>query len=121
MNEFDEFDAVCRKSMELCPWSSSQTLESYAKEIMNETEEFLAEVAVDDVEKMKDELGDILVDWMHVALLLEKKGVGINDVISGAKHKLERRKPFLEKGETVSYDEAKKIWREVKKRENGDS
>ena len=58
------------------------------------------------------------MDWAHACMIAEKKNLfTTKDVIDGLKQKLARRKPYLAENRTVDKQEARSIWREVKKEE----
>ena len=114
MTDFDEFIILCKLSKKLCPWSSRQDIKRFTEEMIGEAQEVLDAISEGDKDQIKDELGDVLIDWTHACL---SEGFDIDEIISLANAKIRRRKPFLEEGRQVTLEEAKTIWRKVKEEE----
>ena len=103
---------ACEKSVKHDPWVRERGLFGYFDELVSEVEE--VRDALGDSEHLKEELGDVLMDWVHVCLLA---GVPIDEVISGVTDKLNRRKPYLSEARTVTKDEAVRLWQKAKRAE----
>ncbi|MFW6014208.1 MAG: MazG nucleotide pyrophosphohydrolase domain-containing protein [Candidatus Nanoarchaeia archaeon] len=113
---FEEFTNKCKKSMELDPFVKERCVAGYAEEMENEIEELKQAIENNDMENVKEELGDVLLDWVHLAVLSHRKyGLEINDIITDADKKLSRRKPYIEENRKVTIEEALKTWQDVKK------
>ncbi|MBN2458488.1 nucleotide pyrophosphohydrolase [Candidatus Woesearchaeota archaeon] len=115
---FKEFIGIIKKSIELDPWAKERGLAGYCEEIKIEAEEVLEAVRKDDKENLKEELGDVLLDWAHACLLAEENGdFTMEDVISFVHDKINRRKPYLKENKRVSRPDARKAWLRAKEEE----
>ncbi|MEK6868234.1 MAG: MazG nucleotide pyrophosphohydrolase domain-containing protein [Nanoarchaeota archaeon] len=85
-----------------------------------EARELIEAMKTKDYEHIKEELGDVLMDWAHACKLAEEQGLfTIKDVLDAVNEKIKRRKPYVldaEKKE-MTKEEAVRIWKEVKKKE----
>jgi len=99
-----------------CPWDKKQTHQSLLKYLKEESAEFIAEVKQRDYEKMKDELGDILLQVLFHAKIAEKNGrFDIDDVIDALTRKLKRRHPHV--FGSIKVDSVRQVlhnWRAIK-------
>ena len=89
-------------------------MKGYANEVKLEAEELIEAVLEKDKDDIRDELGDVIIDCVHLAIAAD---IPIEEVLQGAIDKMNRRKPFLAEDREVSMDEAKRIWKQVKKHE----
>ncbi|MCD6220608.1 hypothetical protein J7K25_00395 [bacterium] len=79
-----------------CPWDKKQTHKSLIKYLKEETEELIKEIEKDNIEGIKDELGDILLQVVfHTQIEKEKGNFTIEDVIDTLCKKLIRRHPHV--------------------------
>jgi len=109
---------LAKKSTELDPWAKDRGLAGYCKELRKEAEEVILAIENEDYENLKEELGDVLLDWSHACILAEKEGLfTVKDVIKGIEAKLDRRKPYLKQNKEISKGEAKTLWLEAKQKE----
>lgn len=102
-----------------CPWDKKQTHESLIKCLREESEELITAIQNKDVENMKEELGDVLLQVLFHSQIAKENGLfDINDVIQGLYNKLHVRHPhvFGEHAKATSPEEALSIWREMKKK-----
>ena len=105
-----------------CPWDKKQTHETLIKNMREESEELVAAIEKKDVENMKEELGDVLLQvLLHAQIAKEEGFFSIDDVIQGLYDKLHRRHPhvFGSHAKAASPEEALAVWREMKKKEKG--
>ena len=115
---FGDFTNLCKKSMELDPFVKERDVKGYSEEMQNEIQELIEAIQNKDIPNIKEELGDVLLDWIHTALLAEKRyGFSMKEVIEDVKEKLSRRKPYIEENRKVTMKEALDTWKEVKKLE----
>jgi NTP pyrophosphatase (non-canonical NTP hydrolase) len=112
MKEFETLVDTCRKSLRHDPWVSERGLYGYFDELVSEIDE--VRDALGNKSSLKEELGDVLMDWVHVCLLA---GIPIEETIADVTDKLNRRKPYLSEGRDVSKEEAVVLWRDAKKAE----
>ena len=103
-----------------CPWDKKQTHETLIKNMREESEELVAAIEKKDVENMKEELGDVLLQvLLHAQIAKEEGFFSIDDVIQGLYDKLHRRHPhvFGSHAKAASPEEALAVWKEMKKKE----
>ena len=103
-----------------CPWDKKQTHESLIKNMREEAEELVAAIEKKDVENMKEELGDVLLQVLLHAQIAKEEGLfTIDDVIQGLYDKLHRRHPhvFGDHAKAASPEEALAVWKEMKQKE----
>jgi tetrapyrrole methylase family protein/MazG family protein len=109
-----------------CPWDKKQTNTSILPYLIEEAYEYIEAVRGGDVEAMKEELGDVLLQVVfHAQIASDKKGgFDINDVIDGISSKLIVRHPhiFGDKKGLKSAASVRDFWekhkKEVKKRDS---
>ncbi|RLG13762.1 MAG: hypothetical protein DRN66_03570 [Candidatus Nanohalarchaeota archaeon] len=115
---FENFIELIKISCKKDPWTKNAGIKGYCHELRKESEEAIEAVEKKDDENLKEELGDILLDWVHICVMAEEKKLFlVNDVIEGATDKINRRKPYLKTGQNLSAEEARRIWLEVKEKE----
>jgi XTP/dITP diphosphohydrolase len=104
-----------------CPWDGEQTHASLAPYLLEEAYEAYQAVEDSDLEALRDELGDLLLQVVfHARLAVEDAGWDIDDVAGGLVDKLVRRHPHV--FGTVEVNGAAEVqanWDEIKAAENG--
>jgi tetrapyrrole methylase family protein/MazG family protein len=104
-----------------CPWDRKQTLGSLKKYLIEESYETLDAIDSGDRNKLKEELGDVLLQVVFQAQLCAEEGAfSFDDVASTICDKLIRRHPHVF-GE-VSVDSAEEVlrnWDAIKREERG--
>lgn len=109
---------TCEKSLKYDPWSTNRGVNGYCDLTLKETIEVKEAIAKGDVEHIKLELGDVLLNWIHLSLLAKEKfNISLNDIMHEADSKIKRRKPYILENKAVSEEEALKIWNKVKEEE----
>jgi len=79
-----------------CPWDREQTHASLTRYLIEEAYEVVDAVWANDMEKLKEELGDVLLQVVfHSALAKREQAFDINDVIEGVSEKMIRRHPHV--------------------------
>jgi NTP pyrophosphatase (non-canonical NTP hydrolase) len=115
-----EYAKLVEKSIKFDPWSRKRGLAGYVDEIIIEAEELKKAIENNDAENIKEELGDVLLDWTHACILAgEKHGFTMQEVMDASAGKINRRKPYISEGKKVSLEEAKAIWKKAKEEERG--
>lgn len=102
-----------------CPWDKEQTRESLKPYLIEEFYELIDALDGNDLEHVKEELGDLLFQIvLQSQLLKEEDQFDINDVIEGIAQKMVRRHPhvFGDKKCETSGDVVE-WWEEHKKKE----
>jgi tetrapyrrole methylase family protein/MazG family protein len=105
-----------------CPWDRVQTHTSLKPYLMEEAYEALAALDDNDAGKLRDELGDLLLEiLLHVQLAEETGEFTLEDVVYRIASKLVRRHPHVfgeEQADTP--EEVMARWDELKQEERGD-
>ncbi len=101
MNEKHDFYDFCRIIKRLrepdgCPWDRAQTHESLKPSLIEESYEAAEAIDTGDPNKMKDELGDVLLQVvMHAAIGAEQGEFDIDDVTDNVSKKMIERHPHV--------------------------
>ncbi|MBD3321951.1 MAG: nucleoside triphosphate pyrophosphohydrolase [Chitinivibrionales bacterium] len=104
-----------------CPWDREQTHKSILNCLLDETYEFFEAAERDNDEKMKEELGDLLLQVvLHAQIASEREAFTIDDVARGINEKIIRRHPHVFGNTKVSSTgEVLNNWEEIKRKEKG--
>ncbi|GAB6065188.1 nucleoside triphosphate pyrophosphohydrolase [Aquifex pyrophilus] len=109
---FEDLIKVMEELRKKCPWDREQTHESLKKYLIEEAYEVLDAIDSKDDEKLKEELGDLLLQVVfHSQIAKERGAFDINDVIDTLVRKLIERHPHVfgnEKPEEVLKNWEKK-------------
>lgn len=113
------------RSPEGCPWDRKQTHQTLRKFLLEETYEVLEALDRDDVQALKEELGDLMLQIaLHVAIAAEGGEFLLGDVIGHHVEKLIRRHPHVFGDvEVADAEEVLRNWaaiKEAERRENGE-
>jgi len=116
MKELFEAMVLNRKK---CPWAKGRDMASHISELESEVQELREAIEKNDVENLREELGDVFWDVVFIGVLAEEKGLfTMREMLSEANKKFKRRKPWVFGNETVANaDEAVKRWHEIKAEE----
>jgi tetrapyrrole methylase family protein / MazG family protein len=119
-----QFEQFCQTIASLrgpggCPWDREQTSKSLTRYLLEETYEVLDAINADDFDKIKEELGDLLLQIVLQAQLgAEQKHFNIEDVIQSINKKMIARHPhvFLDR-ELKTSAEVLSQWEQIKEAE----
>ena len=104
-----------------CPWDRKQTEESLVPQFLEEVYELVDAIYEKDPEKIKEELGDVLLHIVfQIIMAEEKRAFSENDVFKEIVDKIIRRHPHVFgdlKTDDISLID--KNWEEIKKKEKG--
>ena len=105
-----------------CPWDIEQTQQSLIPNILEEAYEAVEAIRGENVEEMREELGDLLLQVvMQSEIASETGGFDLDAVAAEVSDKLVRRHPHVfgdaEAGDSEAVLER---WEEIKKAEKGD-
>jgi len=116
--EFVELVATLR-SPEGCPWDREQTYASLKRFVLEEAYEVLEAVDSEDPDKLRDELGDLMLQVLMYAQLAAEDGYfDLRDVMAGTVDKLVRRHPHVFGDVAVEdADEVLRNWESIKRQE----
>ncbi len=119
MHIFDKLVKIMEELREKCPWDKKQTHESLKKYLIEETYEVIDAIDSGDYKKLKEELGDLLLQPLfHSQIAREKGEFDIYQVIEYLCEKLIERHPHVFGNE--SPGEILNNW-EINKIKNRDS
>lgn len=106
-----------------CPWDRVQTHRTLRPYLIEEAYETLAALDESDPERLREELGDLLLEvLLHVQIAEETGDFKLSDVIHSISHKLVRRHPHVFGEATAETPEAVvEQWDELKRRERGEA
>lgn len=104
-----------------CPWDRVQTHESIRKNLIEEAYEAVDAIDSKDPQKIKDELGDVLLQVVFHSVIAEKEGVfNLDDIANQMSQKLVRRHSHIfGKDQASSPDEVLSVWEKNKMNEKG--
>lgn len=109
-----------------CPWDKAQTKQSLKKFLLEEAYEVWEAIDENNVEKLKEELGDLLLQIIFISRLAEEKEeFNFMDVVRTLIAKLLRRHPHVfhppghirKKIKNPDAAAVAKLWQEIKKSE----
>ena len=102
-----------------CPWDREQTHASIRGHLVEECAELLEAIDLNSTEKMREELGDVLMHIaLHAEIASEEGRFSLDDVVNELNEKLVRRHPHVFADKTAfTSDDVLKIWQQVKTEE----
>ncbi len=102
-----------------CPWDKKQTHHSIRESLVEETYELIDAIDDNDMDHIKEELGDLLLHVVfHAEIERGKKTFSIDDVTDTICRKLIRRHPHVfMKRKVKSVDDVIRNWDEIKSQE----
>lgn len=113
-----------------CPWDRAQTKDSLKKFILEEAYEVLEAIEEGDIDKQKEELGDLLLQIIFISRIAEeRKEFNFSDVVRHLIAKLLHRHPHVfppagQQAPKLHIPDASavaKLWQELKKNEKKSS
>ncbi|MDD3419873.1 MAG: nucleoside triphosphate pyrophosphohydrolase [Candidatus Gastranaerophilales bacterium] len=106
-----------------CPWDKEQTHSSLKRNLIEESYELLEAIDNNNLENMKEELGDVLLQvFFHAQIAKENAQFSIEDVAQEICTKLIRRHPHVFGDENIdNADDVITRWEEIKKIEKKDT
>ncbi len=104
-----------------CPWDREQTPQTLKRYVIEEAYEVVEAVDLGRPDKLREELGDLLLQVVFHAQLASEEGLfDINDVSRGIVEKLIRRHPHVFGGLSVSgTEQVLQNWEQIKRGEAG--
>lgn len=102
-----------------CPWDREQTLASLRPFVLEETYEVLEAIDADNMNELREELGDYLYEAVFLAQIGEESGhFSIADAIDAIREKLIRRHPHVfVSQEAITTGQVIERWETMKARE----
>ncbi len=107
------------RAPEGCPWDRKQTHTSLRNNLLEEAYEVLAALDAEDVDALREELGDLLLQIvLHAQIATEGGEFQMTDVVSGIDAKIKHRHPHVWGGLKVSdSEEVSTNWEAIKREE----
>ena len=104
-----------------CPWDREQTHETLKKYLIEEAYEVIDAIDSGDMDELRGELGDLMLQVLFHAQLAKEQGIfDIDDVIEGITSKLIRRHPHVFGDTQVeNAEEVLTRWEQIKLGEKG--
>lgn len=118
-----EVMAALRTPVTGCPWDLEQTFETIAPYTIEEAYEVADAIARQDLEDLKDELGDLLLQVVYHARIAEEQGAfAFGDVVEAVAAKMIRRHPHVFGPEAggVSQETLDRNWARIKSEEKAE-
>lgn len=118
---FDRLLTIMDELRENCPWDKKQTLETLRHLTIEETFELSDAIIENDLEEVKNELGDLMLhNVFYARIAAEREAFDVADVLNGVCEKLIERHPHIY-GDVVAEDEeqVKENWEKIKLKEKG--
>ena len=105
-----------------CPWDREQTHQSLARHLLEEAHETLEAIDGGDPDRLREELGDLLLQVIfHAEMAQEGRTFDIDDVAQAILEKLIRRHPHVfGTAEVDSSSEVLVNWERIKSKEKGE-
>ena len=104
-----------------CPWDRKQTEESLIPQLLEEVYELVDAIYEENPEKIREELGDVLLHVVFQIIIAEEKGVFfVKEVFRDIIEKILRRHPHVFGDvKTDDINIINKNWEEIKSKEKG--
>ncbi len=101
-----------------CPWDREQTIDSIKGYTIEETYELIDAIDRDDMNDIKDELGDLLFHIIFYSEMASENGYfDFKSVVAQVNNKLERRHPHVfSDAKAENREQVKVLWEKYKKR-----
>ncbi len=105
-----------------CPWDHEQTHETLGRHLLEETHEVLEAIDAGDRERLREELGDLLLQVaFHSQIAADDGAWDVDDVAEGLVAKLIRRHPHVfGEVEVAGAEEVLLNWERIKAEEKGE-
>lgn len=119
LTAFSRLLTIMDELREQCPWDRKQTFQSLRNLTIEETYELADALLEEDLDDVKEELGDIMLHMVFYAKIAEEKGAfDIADALNAVCDKLVKRHPHIY-GDLKVQDEAevKRNWEQLKLQE----
>jgi len=119
LEAFKRLLTIMDELREQCPWDRKQTLLSLRNLTIEETYELADAILEEDMEDIKEEIGDIMLHMVFYAKIAdEKKAFDIADALNAVCDKLVKRHPHIYGDLKVeNEEEVKKNWEQLKLQE----
>ncbi len=119
LDAFARLLTIMDELREQCPWDRKQTLQSLRNLTIEETYELADAILEDNLDEVKEEIGDIMLHMVFYAKIAdEKKAFDIADALNAVCEKLINRHPHIYGDVKVTdEEEVKQNWERLKLKE----
>ncbi|MEN3044312.1 MAG: nucleoside triphosphate pyrophosphohydrolase [Candidatus Hydrothermales bacterium] len=118
-NPYKKLSKLVEILRENCPWDKRQTLFSYKRELLEECYELISAINFDDKDKIKEEMGDLILTIFMMLDALEREKIEKKEkVIQNVIDKMIKKHPHVFGDEKLTEKEFLKKW-ELDKNEKG--
>ncbi|MCJ0829901.1 nucleoside triphosphate pyrophosphohydrolase [Acinetobacter sp. NIPH1876] len=113
--------AIMQELRQKCPWDQQQTPESLTRYAIEEAYEVEAAIRSGEVNEIRNELGDLLLQVVFQSQMFDEKGLfNFQDVVEAISEKLIRRHPHVfqaEKYQNLDSEQVSELWKQIKQQE----
>lgn len=119
LKAFERLLIIMDELREQCPWDRKQTFQTLRNLTIEETYELADAILKEDVEEIKEEIGDLLLHMVFYSKIGEEKNAfNIADALNGVCEKLIKRHPHIYGDVKVKdEEEVKRNWEQLKLQE----
>lgn len=118
LSSFERLAALCSEIAAKDRWKQKQTILSFYPFILEEARELEEAVKNNDANELKEELGDLMWDILHISMIAERDGLfTLHDVLDGVHQKMTERHPHVI-GEGAPREMTQGEWNSIKQRQN---
>ncbi len=123
VSEFRKFVSIVRRLRKDCPWDRQQTHRSLRESLLEETYEVMESLDNDDIQELRNELGDLMLHVVLHGTIAEQSGeFTLAEVLDSISKKLVRRHPHVFGTTRVSdAEEVRRNWERLKLEEGRSS
>ena len=112
---------IMRELRQKCPWDQQQTPESLTRYAIEEAYEVEAAIRVGDLDEIRQELGDLLLQVVFQSQMFSEQGAfDFHDVVDAISEKLIRRHPHVfqaEQFQNLNPEQVSELWKQIKQQE----
>lgn len=116
---FKEVVEVSKRLRKDCAWDHKETIDSFAKYLLEEAHEVLQSIEQKDYFSLREELGDLLWNVLFVINIADEKNLfTLKEVLEHVKEKMIRRHPHVYSDAPNDLESIHRTWLEIKEQEN---
>lgn len=112
---------IMQELRQKCPWDRQQTPSSLTRYAIEEAYEVEAAIRVGDLDEIRNELGDLLLQVVFQSQMYSEQGAfNFQDVVEAISEKLIRRHPHVfqaEQYQNLNPEQVSELWKQIKQQE----
>lgn len=112
---------IMQELRQKCPWDQQQTPNSLTRYAIEEAYEVEAAIRVGDLDEIRNELGDLLLQVVFQSQMYSEQGAfNFQDVVEAISEKLIRRHPHVfqaEQYQNLNPEQVSELWKQIKQQE----